>query len=553
MEQKYGKEIKSIDDLVLIHMTKYLPINGVIKTPKSTGLTFEEEFNGVKYEVKRQRETVHFCVNGEVAPNINRAGDGIKYAIVIPLKDVKRDNFIGGTTVDFYSRGDVAIPDGAYVLCSESEQELVQKQLGENINVVGFEGEFANGKADELIKKLGYKKEGIGDWSWSNEQDNKDAYNIMSENGWKINNPHSFSKEMATEMFLEDVERTAKVSQIMRQKGFADYKFPEFLIMNHHNFVGNTIEVLENDELKKKFYKKMEEIGIPIPDSVIEECESIKEGKMSDEAIKEKVKECLKNPNNEKYFSNHSNNYGAIADEIIKRRVIGEVRLAQIADSIKQNETTKFEDLLEMSDDILYDYTTEDRREEFLKSQGIELSNSEIKILGNRDLKNAYLEIEKIKDVPFKNLSPEENSKFWKFDNFYRDENIMTNSEFGENGHFIERGVIYKEGGFSQEEIDLFTGKYKEVIWGNEGIELNNKLMDENTSLAERLENYNNMIEEIDEVLANKEKNKIVSTETLGRQTLEEQKDTKTKIDMEQLLAQKMKEYTINQAKGVEK
>jgi len=196
-------------------------------------------------------------------------------------------------------------------------------------------------------------------------------------------------------------------------------------------------------------------------------------------------------------------------------------------------------------------------RRKALESLGIELSDVEMKILKNQELKNIYLEIEDIKDIPYKDLSEEDRKKFHEFQRFYdrsfENLNIGDNQEHDNNGNFISaNGAISKKKGehFTQEEISMLGGKYKANI-SDLLIVLNNIIWDNNTSLAQYAENCEQMVSEVNDLL----NSRTVSTEELGKQTLTKQNYTKGKLNMEKILAQKMKEYTISkeQKEGVMK
>lgn len=71
-----GKEIKNISDLILIHKTNYMPENGVIKSSRDSGALLDHYFKVGEKEYSgkhlHERNTVHFCVNGEVESHTMR-------------------------------------------------------------------------------------------------------------------------------------------------------------------------------------------------------------------------------------------------------------------------------------------------------------------------------------------------------------------------------------------------------------------------------------------------------------------------------------------------
>jgi len=553
------KKIESIDDLVLVHLTNYIPKNGIIRTPKSAGVVQIEKYNGIEYQKKRERDTIHFVMNGEFENNTGGSWNKIKDAIIIPLKKMKKEKILGGTTVDLYTNGDVEIPEGSYILCLKDEQEILQQEVGKGIQVKGVDGVIyedeegtyptIKGCTNEFLKQLGYKVQSIGFWSWGNKKDEKIATDILSENGWELG-AHSFSEHMRDEKTYEDITRTIEIIKIMKN-GAISNSSPAYILNNYQPVVcANTL--FDNDRYLDTFCEKMEDIGIPISEDIMKEVKSIREGIISDKA-KEEIEI---NSDEFKGKEGQTDYNDRLAEFILRRRVVGEIRLRQIKDSIKENEEIKFENLLEVFDDTLYEFTTEERRIEFLKLQGIELSDAEIKILGNKELKNRYLEILDIKDIPYGELSVKDRIKFSEFREFYYDSfeevKISDDLQLDKDGNFIcAKGAIRKkEGKFTQEEIEMLIqeGKCINNI-SNIMLVLNNKIYDKDTTLTQYVENCERMVVETNEIL----KPKTISTEELGEQTLEEQKDTKGRLSMQEILAQKMKEYTINkeQKEGV--
>lgn len=177
-----SKKIKGLSDLVLVHKTDYIPIDGVIKSSKDAGVLGDASIwiNDQEYIISlpSERESVHFCLNGEVTSHKFGNWDESKYAIIIPFEKIDKDNIVGGITVDTYTKGSVQIPQGSYILCPQTEIKRIES-LTKNLNVVGYEGENVTGYANMFLSKvLGYKKEKIGEHSWEEgeyEQEGEDG------------------------------------------------------------------------------------------------------------------------------------------------------------------------------------------------------------------------------------------------------------------------------------------------------------------------------------------------------------------------------------------
>lgn len=188
-----GKEIKSIEDLLMVHVTDYLP-KGAIKPPIETGklINFEATFkvNGqdktFSIPVKNYRNTTHYCLNGIVESHMYGNWDVKKYAILMPL-DKNKDKIVGGTECDLFSEGSVSINDTAFILCPQNEMDKM-KELNPEAHIVGYSGNNVSPYVNMFLSNvLGYKyKEPTNDsryWE-PNTKDQLLVTNIINENGW---------------------------------------------------------------------------------------------------------------------------------------------------------------------------------------------------------------------------------------------------------------------------------------------------------------------------------------------------------------------------------
>jgi len=191
------KEIESKEDLVLLHVTDYFPEDMIIKTPKDAKVMLDKEYEGHHYQVPRQRETVHFTINGEVENNTGGSWNSAKYIIVVPFTAIDNNNFVGGTSTDFYSKGSVQIPDGSYIICSKSEAQKYKGKIRDGIHVVEIDSENVKGHGNQLITELGYKVEQIGFWEWANSKDQKVVDSIIKKDF--LPQAHFASKERRKE------------------------------------------------------------------------------------------------------------------------------------------------------------------------------------------------------------------------------------------------------------------------------------------------------------------------------------------------------------------
>ena len=137
------RKIESIDDLVLIHLTDYPPIGGIIKTPRDAGAMVPilgEDGKTVIYDTwKRERNTIHFTVNGEVTSHEGGDWSNNKYAIIIPLKKMLGKDIVGHPA-DIYAWGSVDLPEGTVVLCSKDDKN--KDKFGQNVSVVEVDEKY---------------------------------------------------------------------------------------------------------------------------------------------------------------------------------------------------------------------------------------------------------------------------------------------------------------------------------------------------------------------------------------------------------------------------
>lgn len=201
-EAKFDK----LDDLVLIHKTRYAPANDEIKTTTNAGATYEEQVKigtetiNIKYE--DVRNTIHFAVNGEVGNHFYGSWDDTKYAVVIPLTDVP--NITTFYTADTFARGNVDISKG-YILCPESEMEQLRKNNA-NAMIVGYRGKSVSGYANKFISLLGYKKETVMTHGWENA-DATIAERTVASNLNVIIEEHCNTPDRVEERRLTDINQ----------------------------------------------------------------------------------------------------------------------------------------------------------------------------------------------------------------------------------------------------------------------------------------------------------------------------------------------------------
>ncbi len=89
--------------------------------------------------------------------------------------------------------------------------------MNSTLKTIGYEGEYARGYGDFFIQLLGYKKESIGAWSWSNENDNNKFLKILKEMGLR-NEVHTFSKESDRDYVLTEMNAICEILNTVNEK-----------------------------------------------------------------------------------------------------------------------------------------------------------------------------------------------------------------------------------------------------------------------------------------------------------------------------------------------
>ncbi|HBG48654.1 MAG TPA: hypothetical protein DDW90_03970 [Cyanobacteria bacterium UBA9971] len=112
-----SKTIQSIheiapENLVAVHLTDYMPVNGIIKTTRAA----TKDANGAS----AYRNTVHFALNHGVYEHQLGNWNDKKIAVLAPLDGImrsnSRENIIGGEIKDFFIKDSVKLPEGSIIV-----------------------------------------------------------------------------------------------------------------------------------------------------------------------------------------------------------------------------------------------------------------------------------------------------------------------------------------------------------------------------------------------------------------------------------------------------
>jgi hypothetical protein len=210
------KIYSSVDELVLVHKTEFMPTNNRVASNLYKGVEHAKSFVLDKtrrdYSIREFRNTVHFCLNGEVSSHPYGNFDERKYAVVLPLTEELVKKIVSFNVVDTYFYDFVSLENG-YILCPLEEFDLVSAS-NPSVNVYPYVGKNVDQFADALVTLLGYQVEEVGMWSWANTFGNKRVIQVQEKYNLECS-VHSFSADHTDEKTKNAVENSEKVMQIL--------------------------------------------------------------------------------------------------------------------------------------------------------------------------------------------------------------------------------------------------------------------------------------------------------------------------------------------------
>ena len=257
----------SKSDFICVHKTNYAPVGSKIKSDKEAKATMEGEFDfegeTYKYEYKNERDTVHTCVNGEVGNHIMGNWEECKYAVLIPLDDIKNEQIGAALSVDLFTKGGIDLTANTWILCPKGESQQIKKD-NPNVHIMEYEGENVTEYAQAFVAKLGYHTEIARDTFWKNRENEKKFYDILRAEKeipdiQVLHKDTSFCKDEITKNVINII--VAKYNKINKE-GFV--KFAKDV---------SVVARVNEDKLHwifsdlDLFFEKMEEVGLTIPES----------------------------------------------------------------------------------------------------------------------------------------------------------------------------------------------------------------------------------------------------------------------------------------------
>lgn len=186
--------VDNLDGLILVHKSGHVPTDSRVHSLKELGIkgTVNYKVGGKEIETTfdKGRNTVHFAVNGEVGSHMYGNWDDKKYAVLIPFKDIPKQEIGSAAPQDTFIVGGVNLTPNSWILVPKGEKEEVQKN-NPQVNVLEYEGKNVSGYADQLIKNLGYKQMSIGPNGWDQDRKSEKKYKDLMEKEGLSTTSHS--------------------------------------------------------------------------------------------------------------------------------------------------------------------------------------------------------------------------------------------------------------------------------------------------------------------------------------------------------------------------
>ena len=178
--------IKDESDLMMVHKTNFLPINGVMYSARDTGAKSIETFtlNGKNHQIEYLvgNDTLHFALNGPVGDHMQGNWNDRKYAVLIPFDEVEKSNLLNCAPEDTYFQGKINLPGSAIILCPKEEKEIVKKN-NPNVTVIGYDETISLNQAINcIIRYKKYKVKDISNDKWIRAEEESINFSKIKSN-----------------------------------------------------------------------------------------------------------------------------------------------------------------------------------------------------------------------------------------------------------------------------------------------------------------------------------------------------------------------------------
>lgn len=362
---KNNKEYTGVKDLMLVHKTDFIPKYSRIKSPKELDIKLKSKITlnekEYEYEYSIERDTVHFAVNNEVSSHAYGNWSDKKYSILIPCSDVPKENIASLYPVDTFTRGGVDIPDSAYILCPNSEKEIVMKN-NPNVNVIGYEGSSVKDYSSAVISGLGYRVEQLGAHNWSDSKSSMQFLEIAKNNKYTYE-PHDGSESYVEENILRSKDKVVEIFKIIKENNLIKSEEDAKSIYEQLNSDEARPEGSFKNELQEAFgmdfigieylYDGLNDISINIDSNSKKIIDNIKkeEGyiKSLDQVLNKDIDKKSIDPELIESLNIMISNFGTnkydLVSEIIQRRSLSElIKIQEITDKDKNKSNEKLDE-----------------------------------------------------------------------------------------------------------------------------------------------------------------------------------------------------------------
>lgn len=267
--------VDNFEGIILIHKTAYAPSGSKIKTRKDNDLYVEIvcDIAGEKIPVRYQekRDTIHFALNGEIGDHPEGEFDHRKYAVLIPFRDIPKEQYANVYPNDTYTIGSVCLTSNSWILVPKGEGQKV-KENNPNVNVIEYEGEFVTGYAAKLARMLGYEPKSVNTGShggWNDEEAKNVLYQLAITEGYPFHT-HCGSSELYQETFGDEIQIIIAIIQYIEQKPelLTNQEFIDCLTKEIDRRIAR-IATANNQDICRDLYNNLLSIGYEIPEEVL--------------------------------------------------------------------------------------------------------------------------------------------------------------------------------------------------------------------------------------------------------------------------------------------
>lgn len=170
----------SLDDLIMVHATKYFPQDGVIKSSRDA--------------IGSRRNTIHTSLNGRVSSHNYGNWEDCGIIVLDSLKE-HIDQVECIYSVDTFTYGSVKLSNDALILIDGNKFNELYEQNKDYIDknkdkIILYSGSSIK-IVENVLSMLGYAPQKIGQWGWEDKHNN-DMLNKFVQDNYpnKLNAPH---------------------------------------------------------------------------------------------------------------------------------------------------------------------------------------------------------------------------------------------------------------------------------------------------------------------------------------------------------------------------